>query len=152
MEAGAGGAAVSNRQPYIGQQLAAQLLAENDVLYDKVTAALACRRDDVPVALGEVICFLHLVAKQETGMLTPSHRVDLAWHEFILCTRAYSQFCSDHFGRYIHHAPGGNGQQNRRQYAKTLQLYKEEFGAPTTPYWPTADEHDEGDCGACESA
>lgn len=35
----------------------------------------------------------------------PSQAVDVAWHEFILFTRAYQQFCNDALGRFLHHTP-----------------------------------------------
>jgi hypothetical protein len=35
----------------------------------------------------------------------PSQVVDVAWHEFILFTREYSQFCSKALGHFLHHTP-----------------------------------------------
>ncbi len=35
----------------------------------------------------------------------PSQAVDEAWHEFILMTRSYHDFCSSALGRYLHHVP-----------------------------------------------
>src|SRR5687767_1510535 len=35
----------------------------------------------------------------------PSRVVDDAWHEFILMTRLYHEFCDKAFGRYLHHTP-----------------------------------------------
>ncbi|MCD8524058.1 MAG: hypothetical protein LRY66_11760 [Saccharospirillaceae bacterium] len=35
----------------------------------------------------------------------PSQVVDLAWHEFILFTRKYQEFCRSAFGRFLHHTP-----------------------------------------------
>lgn len=35
----------------------------------------------------------------------PSRAVDEAWHEFILDTRAYTRFCEEAFGEYLHHTP-----------------------------------------------
>ena len=35
----------------------------------------------------------------------PSQAVDDAWHEFILFTRQYAQFCRSAFGRFLHHTP-----------------------------------------------
>ncbi|WP_137974635.1 hypothetical protein [Pseudomonas sp. F(2018)] len=35
----------------------------------------------------------------------PSQAVDMAWHEFILYTRQYRQFCSQGLGRFLHHTP-----------------------------------------------
>lgn len=35
----------------------------------------------------------------------PSKVVDVAWHEFILFTKNYQQFCRAAFGRFLHHTP-----------------------------------------------
>lgn len=35
----------------------------------------------------------------------PSQAVDVAWHELILFTRLYEQFCRKHLGRFLHHVP-----------------------------------------------
>lgn len=35
----------------------------------------------------------------------PSKLVDEAWHVFILHTQQYAEFCTKHFGRFIHHVP-----------------------------------------------
>ncbi len=35
----------------------------------------------------------------------PSKAVDEAWHEMILMTREYTEFCQRAFGRYLHHMP-----------------------------------------------
>lgn len=35
----------------------------------------------------------------------PSQVVDDAWHEFILFTRNYQQFCRNALGRFLHHVP-----------------------------------------------
>lgn len=35
----------------------------------------------------------------------PSRVVDLAWHEFILMTQSYAQFCHNGLGCFLHHTP-----------------------------------------------
>ncbi len=35
----------------------------------------------------------------------PSQVIDDAWHEFILSTRIYQQFCNKALGRFLHHTP-----------------------------------------------
>jgi hypothetical protein len=40
---------------------------------------------------------------KEVGM--PSKAVDAAWHEFIVLTKAYADFCEKAFGKYLHHTP-----------------------------------------------
>lgn len=58
----------------------------------------------------EVIKGLHdyfqvclILGKKPIAM--PSKIVDLAWHEFILFTKAYQSFCKQAFGRFLHHTP-----------------------------------------------
>lgn len=34
-----------------------------------------------------------------------SRRVDEVWHQFILFTREYSDFCDEYFGGFVHHRP-----------------------------------------------
>lgn len=41
----------------------------------------------------------------EAFLSMPSQIVDEAWHEFILCTRGYAEFCQRAFGRFLHHTP-----------------------------------------------
>lgn len=44
----------------------------------------------------------------------PSQVADDLWHEFILYTKNYQQFCQQGFGRFLHHTPAvvlGKGQQ-----------------------------------------
>jgi hypothetical protein len=60
----------------------------------------------------------HRVARH-VGM--PSVAVDEAWHEFILMTRRYEEFCNRAFGRYLHHAPAGQTQEPEdKSLANTL--------------------------------
>ena len=45
-------------------------------------------------------------------------QIDNMWHEFILITRDYHDFCYQHFGKFLHHVP------NMRE---ELKLSEEEF-------------------------
>ena len=40
-----------------------------------------------------------------TMVSMPSQVVDAAWHEFILFTRSYKEFCTRALGRFLHHTP-----------------------------------------------
>lgn len=43
--------------------------------------------------------------EQGLGISTPLLILDEMWHNFILFTAEYTEYCYSHFGRYIHHAP-----------------------------------------------
>ena len=54
-------------------------------------------------ALREYFHVCNLAGRRMVAM--PSQVVDVAWHEFILFTRKYDQFCHSAFGRFLHHTP-----------------------------------------------
>ena len=129
--------------------LSKQLLDENPLLVAKIASALACKQPEVVYSLREVLRFLFLVSSNRSNTLTPSHRVDLAWHEFILFTKVYSSFCQRWFGRFVHHSPGGSRAENREQYEQTLRYYESQFGTADPAWWP---QETVPACGPCEAA
>jgi hypothetical protein len=46
--------------------------------------------------------FLCTVTKKP---VSPSPMIDIGWHEFLMYTRDYQEFCRVHFGKFIHHTP-----------------------------------------------
>jgi hypothetical protein len=87
--------------------------------------------------------------------ISPSNRVDLAWHEMLMYTEFYKDFCN-FLGKFIHHVPNPPdsesgqketfeniqktlGQQRREspEYTKTKILYKKYFDIDPDPlFWP----------------
>jgi hypothetical protein len=49
-----------------------------------------------------LICCIH---RRGALLGMPSQAVDWAWHEFILNTPAYHEFCRRAYGEYLHHLP-----------------------------------------------
>ena len=132
------------------QAVADSLLVDHPVLETKIRRALLCNAPDARRAVIEVLRFMTLASNPTQGQLTPSHRVDLAWHELILFTRTYHQLCHSMFGMFIHHQPGGTQQENQLQFSKTLEVYANAFGPPPRDFWGTRDETT-ATCGTCES-
>lgn len=132
-------------------QLADELLLEIPVLEAKIEKGAAVKAAEVRPLLVEVLRFLFLIGATNQK-LTPSLVVDLAWHEFILCTRRYERFCDEHFKRFIHHHPGGKEDSNQQQFELTHKLYREHIGIPPEQFWgkyPIADT--QSSCGICEA-
>ncbi|MFA5960837.1 MAG: hypothetical protein WC785_10005 [Tatlockia sp.] len=66
-------------------------------------------------------------------------QIDSLWHQFILFTREYQDFCNCYFGKFIHHSP--NLPENdpkidlskeKKHAEKFFQLYFMTFGQPAT--------------------
>ncbi|MBS0345914.1 MAG: hypothetical protein JSR69_05575 [Proteobacteria bacterium] len=55
---------------------------------------------------GELRTFFRAAHAAQGRMVSmPSQVVDVAWHEFILFTRGYRQFCTRGLGRFLDHTP-----------------------------------------------
>jgi hypothetical protein len=75
--------------------------------------------------------------------VTPSKIIDLVWHEHLLFSKAYRDFCTDVIDYTFDHHPELVPMQDQTgrfnaQYMDTLALYKTEFGiAPPEDIWST---------------
>ena len=62
--------------------------------------------DNLPlVSQGLKQFFLAHLMSDRKFVSMPSQIADHLWHEFILYTREYQQFCTAAFGRFMHHTP-----------------------------------------------
>ena len=133
------------------EQLADDLLIEVPVLVDKIIKGAEVKKEEVKVLLTEVLRFLFLIGTTNQK-LTPSHIVDMAWHEFILCPWLYHKFCDEHFKRFIHHHPGGKEESNHQQFHLTHQAYHLLIGTPPQRFWGRVSQAEmQSGCGACEA-
>jgi hypothetical protein len=70
-----------------------------------------------------------------------SLRVDEAWHQFVLFTVQYAQFCREHFGGFVHHAPsnsptdGTDSGVPRATFAEFRDRYEQLFGDDLPMVW-----------------
>jgi hypothetical protein len=71
-----------------------------------------------------------------------SHRVDEAWHEFVLFTAEYVAFCKQFFGHYVHHSPsnapdqGGPGARApEATFAEFADRYRDVFATDLPSVW-----------------
>lgn len=76
-------------------------------------------------------------------MAVPSDQVDQAWHQHLIYTRSWADFCTNSLRTPLHHEPtrGGQAEQDRfiALYQQTLQSYHNFFGHPPEDIWPKAE-------------
>ncbi|WP_462268051.1 glycine-rich domain-containing protein [Mucilaginibacter sp.] len=87
------------------QQLEAILAYKNDDVISRFTDQFNVTDNEAEDIFIETKKFLYLC--QLPGIFIPDELliVDEMWHNFILFTKVYHQFCQEHFGRYFHHLP-----------------------------------------------
>ncbi len=91
-------------------------------------------------ALDEYKKFLYLGMVSDFPV-TPSRVIDQVWHEHLLFTRAYREFCRDVLGREFDHNPELVATDDQTgifqsQYEATLDLYETEFHVePPNEIW-----------------
>jgi len=90
----------------------------------------------------EVLKFLYLTDKKNKKYSCLSVIVDEYWHELIMHTEIYYNYCQKHFGRMIHHFPEEYSTPEklnsaRNSYSKFLGDYEFEFLTPPPLHiWP----------------
>lgn len=91
------------------------------------------------IELVRFLCLkIHMNDFADATILSPSLEVDGFWHEFILDTKRYREFCHRACNKFIDHDPRGG--QNRikqvQRYYTTIDQYENVFGSPPSQYWP----------------
>lgn len=97
----------------------------------------------MPFALRALTEYKKFVYLGVTGdfMVTPSKIIDVVWHEHLLFSKAYRDFCHEVLGQAFDHYPEliPVDEQTARfnaQYIETIDLYKKEFGLePPEEIW-----------------
>ncbi|NKE56056.1 hypothetical protein FXN61_04115 [Lentzea sp. PSKA42] len=99
----------------------------------------------------DTISFLTVCAANRHEQFRPSKQVDLGWHQFILNTHDYAEFCDRAAGRFIHHVPEEFVAPERRATADVLAPTVEAIKNAGLPYHPELWLTGEGRCSQCHA-
>ena len=77
----------------------------NDKLIEKYPNLSQAQADEIIEALRSYFHICNMGLDESENLAMPSQAVDCAWHEFILHTKLYGQFCEQAFGQFLHHSP-----------------------------------------------
>ena len=76
----------------------------NPVLAQRFQQKLGISQEVAEQLFEDTKKFLYLCAASEKP-ISPNKTLDFGWHEFILFTEDYTDFCQKYFGHFIHHRP-----------------------------------------------
>jgi len=92
-------------------------------------------------ALLEYKKFMYLAATSDK-MVSPSEVVDTVWHQHLVFTKSYNEFCNL-LGRKIEHVPSTHNSKDHRKFAaakeRTKIIYEETFGVQPEEIWNHSD-------------
>jgi hypothetical protein len=122
------------------QKLAAIEQLDLSVEKRNVLAHEACKAKHIDLLEREFKRFLALALLSKREDLVPSRPVDALWHELILDTPKYREFCDKVFGYYLDHKPETSRAKGAavfagEPFAETKARLTEAFGATTETIW-----------------
>lgn len=95
---------------------------------------------DADEALGELQKFLFLLATNSEEELSPGPVIDKLWHTLLLFPALYADVCELlPGGELLDHDPTkerDEEEEKEERYARTLELYEERWGPPSSRFWP----------------
>lgn len=94
-------------------------------LFDRLSTRITHEHPEIdrPTAeriMDQALAFLGACAVT-TSPLSPSEKVDIGWHTFILYTKDYRQFCDRIAGRFIDHVPTDDHSDQQCQQCSKCQ-------------------------------
>ena len=92
--------------------------------------------------------FLATCAQDNSENYSPSEEQDAMWHDFILFTKNYTDFCQTFFGRYLHHVPC-DGKKKDPDPCPLKQRATVIFGEITPRLWAGKPSEMARCCGMC---
>ena len=111
-----------------GELLEAVLAYKHGPLLDRLQKKLGVGEEKARQIFEDTKRFLFICGTCN-GKWSPTREIDEGWHNFILFTKDYMEFCERFFGRFIHHVPNLPGQkQDRDRPRRTLIAAMQLFG------------------------
>jgi hypothetical protein len=92
-------------------------------------------------AVNEYYIFLYMHYSYPKVNLVPGKVIDEIWHDHILHTSDYNDFCQIYFGSFFHHAPRDRLSNRVIDIEPTLELYKVMYDRPAPKVFWLEDEH-----------
>ena len=116
----------------------------SEVILEKFEEETHFSRDKTELVAQELKRYLAMsVVNNEVKPMMFSSEVDNLWHDFVLFTKEYQEFCTNYAGEFIHHKPFPKKERDSKteqeiilEYDAFVNLYKQLFHeAPSKEIW-----------------
>lgn len=93
-----------------------------ELLIPRIVKEHGYTQDYAEKAFREAKRMIYLRHLSKEGV-SPSKKIDMAWHEMLMFTKFYQEFC-EFAGGFVHHNPAPGPPDGGRLYAKTKENYE----------------------------
>ncbi|MBL3554186.1 glycine-rich domain-containing protein [Rhodovulum sulfidophilum] len=110
---------------------------DHPALKERMIAKVGWSEDFTDELFNEMKRFLYLCATNE-GSMAPPEDIDEIWHNFILFTVDYAEFCRDKVGTFLHHQPltvKQRAESDGSMVERTLSAARASFGDTLSKNW-----------------
>lgn len=117
--------------------LARMMDYDHPALKERMTVKLGWDTDFTNDLFDEMKKFLYLCATNDCS-IAPPEDIDEIWHNFILFTGDYADFCKDKVGMFLHHQPltvAQRAQSDGSMIQRTLTAARAAFGDDLSEHW-----------------
>lgn len=120
---------------------------KNPGVIARLQRELGLSEEDAENLFEDVKGFLYLSSLSK-GPISPTKKLDAGWHEFILFTRDYADFCMQCVGHFVHHVPT-DVSISSQYLSHTIALAREHLGVSSENWVGDTSICDDDDaCGA----
>ncbi len=110
---------------------------DHPALKERMVVKVGWTEDFTNELFEEMKCFLYLCATNE-GAMAPPEDIDEIWHNFILFTGDYAEYCKATVGTFLHHQPltvAQRAQSDGSMIDRTLAAARAAFGDDLSSHW-----------------
>lgn len=110
-------------------------------LLERLVERLGMDPDEAREKFEDTRRFLYL-SGTTAEVLAPTEQIDEVWHNFMLYSKDYAEFCTTHFGSTIHHNPWSKAEVAESDWSvvrRTRELAERVFGAELSANWDYAE-------------
>ncbi|MBX4209462.1 hypothetical protein KW799_02120 [Candidatus Parcubacteria bacterium] len=119
---------------------------QNEGLVARLQRKLELTPEQATALFEDTKRFLYICGLAPTGSgFSPTPIIDEGWHNFILFTKDYEEFCLQFFDRFIHHVPKNKAEGEiggKYSGQRTLAAAKKIFGETLSANWVYSDTAD----------
>jgi len=111
---------------------------KNPFLVNRLASKLTITKEDANLLFEDLKKFLFVSTKTDRAV-APTGKIDAAWHEFLILSRDYNNFCCQFLGSFVHHRPYNSENERLEKgflaYKHGLSLAKQLFGTSLSDNW-----------------